>query len=71
FISNVSVYYNVGGGYSDCKPFSIGNWIVSAIEKRLKNHFPDITVKADCGSSYATLIVSEIFDVNTIADSLE
>ncbi|CAG8736999.1 1540_t:CDS:2 [Racocetra fulgida] len=87
FISKVSVKYTVSGGYSDCTPFSIGNWhgefakqayallnnerIVSAIEKRLKNHFPSITVKANCDGLTAILIVSEIFDINTIADSLE
>ncbi|CAG8787733.1 13987_t:CDS:1, partial [Racocetra fulgida] len=45
--------------------------IVNAMEKRLKKHFPPIKVKAQISGGTAYLVISDFFDINALADSLE
>ncbi|KAF0491425.1 BTB/POZ protein [Gigaspora margarita] len=44
--------------------------IVSAIEKRLKNHFPSIKVTTERGIDYITLIMEDYLDMDSLADNL-
>ncbi|CAG8724880.1 43709_t:CDS:2 [Gigaspora margarita] len=44
--------------------------IVSAIEKRLKNHFPSIKVTTERGIDYITLIMEDYLDMDSLVDNL-
>ncbi|CAG8713912.1 2066_t:CDS:2 [Dentiscutata heterogama] len=45
--------------------------VVSAIEKRLKNHFPSIKVKVERLSDTMTLIMEDYLDMDSFADNLD
>ncbi|CAG8781271.1 21681_t:CDS:1, partial [Gigaspora rosea] len=44
--------------------------IVSAIEKRLKNHFPSIKVTTERGIDYITLTMEDYLDMDSLVDNL-